>query len=122
MYIVSFNFILKYMRMFIAIRDRYLFIIRIIFRNQESFINYWDYHITLPASCETYMQVKMQQLEQNMEQKTGSKLGKGCIKAVYCHPVYLIWASLVVQLVNNLPVMQETLVQFLGWEDLLEKQ
>ena len=68
------------------------------------------------------MQVKKQQLEQNMEQKTGSKLGKGCIKAVYCHPVYLIWASLVVQLVNNLPVMQETLVQFLGWEDLLEKQ
>ena len=30
-------------------------------------------------------------------------------------------ASLIAQLVKNLPVMQETLVQFLGWEDPLEK-
>ena len=30
-------------------------------------------------------------------------------------------ASLIVQLVNNLPAMQETLVQFLGQEDPLEK-
>ena len=31
------------------------------------------------------------------------------------------WASLVVQLVKNLPGMQETWVQSLGWEDPLEK-
>ena len=31
------------------------------------------------------------------------------------------WASLVAQLVKNLPAMQETPVRFLGWEDLLEK-
>ena len=31
------------------------------------------------------------------------------------------WASLVAQLVKNLPAMQETLVQFLGWVDTLEK-
>ena len=31
-------------------------------------------------------------------------------------------ASLVAQLVKNLPTMQETLVQFLGWEDPLEKE
>ena len=31
------------------------------------------------------------------------------------------WASLVVQMVKNLPAMLETLVQFLGGEDLLEK-
>jgi len=30
-------------------------------------------------------------------------------------------ASLVAQLVKNLPAIQETLVQFLSWEDLLEK-
>ena len=36
------------------------------------------------------MQVKKQQLELNMEQQTGSKLGKEYIKAVYCHPAYLI--------------------------------
>ena len=35
---------------------------------------------------------------------------------------HLIYASLVAQLVNNLPAMQETLVQFLGQEDLLEKE
>ena len=31
------------------------------------------------------MQVKKQQLEPDMEQQTGSKLGKEYIKAVYCH-------------------------------------
>ena len=35
------------------------------------------------------MQVKKQQLEFDMEQWTGSKLGKEYIKAVYCHPAYL---------------------------------
>ena len=35
------------------------------------------------------MQVKKQQHEPDMVQWTGSKLGKECIKAVYCHPVYL---------------------------------
>ena len=37
----------------------------------------------LPASYETCMQVKKQQLELDMEQWTGSKLGKEYIKAVY---------------------------------------
>ena len=37
------------------------------------------------------MQVKKQQLEADMEQQTGSKLGKKYIKAVYCHPVYLTY-------------------------------
>ena len=35
------------------------------------------------------MQVKKQQLELNVEQWTGSKLGKEYVKAVYCHPAYL---------------------------------
>ena len=35
------------------------------------------------------MQVKKQQLEPDMEQWTGSKLGKEDVKAVYCHPAYL---------------------------------
>ena len=35
------------------------------------------------------MQVKEQQLELDMEQQTGSKLGKEYIKAVYCYPAYL---------------------------------
>ena len=32
-----------------------------------------------------------------------------------------MWASLIGQLVKNLPAMQEIPVRFLGWEDLLEK-
>ena len=32
-----------------------------------------------------------------------------------------MWASLVIQMVKNLPAMQETQVWFLGWEDPLEK-
>ena len=35
--------------------------------------------------------------------------------------VYLSWASLIAQLVKNLPALQETLVRFLYWEDPLEK-
>ena len=37
------------------------------------------------------MQVKMQQLQLDREQPTGSKLGKEYVKAVYCHPVYLTY-------------------------------
>ena len=38
---------------------------------------------------EIYMQVKKQQLAPDMEQQTGSKLGKEYVKAVCCHPAYL---------------------------------
>ena len=37
------------------------------------------------------MQVKKQQLELDMEQWIGSKLGKEYVKAVYCHPAYLAY-------------------------------
>ena len=37
------------------------------------------------------MQVKKQQLEPDKEQRTGSKLGKEYVKAVYCHPAYLTY-------------------------------
>ena len=36
--------------------------------------------------------------------------------------MYLKWASLLAQLVKNLPALQETWVQSLGWEDSLEKE
>ena len=48
------------------------------------------------------MQFKKQQLEPDMEQQTGSKLGKEYVKAVYCHPVYLT-------------CMQSTSCEMLGW-------
>ena len=48
------------------------------------------------------MQVKKQQLEQDMEQRTGSKVGKEYIKVVYCHPAYLTY-------------MQSTSWEMLGW-------
>ena len=35
------------------------------------------------------MQDKKQQFELDLEQQTGSKMGKEYIKAVYCHPAYL---------------------------------
>jgi len=37
------------------------------------------------------MQVKKQQLEPDMGQLAGSKLGKKYDKAVYCHPAYLTY-------------------------------
>ena len=39
------------------------------------------------------MQVKKQQLELDMEQQSGSKLGKEYVKAVYCHPAYLTYSE-----------------------------
>ena len=48
------------------------------------------------------MQLKKQQLELNMEQQTGSELGKEYVKAVYCHPAYLIY-------------MQSTPCEMPGW-------
>ena len=56
--------------------------------NCGKFFKRWEYQTTLPASWEIYMQVKKQQLELDME-RTGSKLGKEYIKAIYFHPTYL---------------------------------
>ena len=39
------------------------------------------------------MWVKKQQLEPYVEQQTGSKLGEEYLKAVYCHPAYLIYTQ-----------------------------
>ena len=39
------------------------------------------------------MQVKKWRLELDMEQQTGSKLGKEYVKAVYCHPAYLTYVQ-----------------------------
>ena len=48
------------------------------------------------------MQVRKQQLEPDVEEQTGSKLGKEYIKAVYCHSVCLTY-------------MQSTSCEALGW-------
>ena len=48
------------------------------------------------------MQIKKQQLELDMDQWTGSKLGKEYIKAIYCHPTYLTY-------------MQSTSSEMLDW-------
>ena len=48
------------------------------------------------------MQVRKQQLELDMEQQTGYKLGKEYVKAVYCHPAYLTY-------------MQSTSWEIPGW-------
>ena len=51
------------------------------------------------------MQVKKQQLEPDMEQQTGSKLGKKYVKAACCHPAYLTYK-------------QSTSCQMPGWMKL----
>ena len=43
------------------------------------------------------MQVKKQQLEPEMEQQTGSKLGKEYVKAVYCPLAYLTYAEYIMR-------------------------
>ena len=44
--------------------------------NRGKFLERWEYQTTLPASWETYVWVKKQQLEPDIEQRTGPKLGK----------------------------------------------
>ena len=60
---------------------------------------------TWPASWEICMQFRKQQLELDMKQWTGSKLGKEYIKAVYCYPAYLTY-------------MQSASCEMLGWMKL----
>ena len=63
----------------------------------------WDLvKTTWPASWETCIKVKKQQLELDMEQWTSSKLGKEYANAVCCHPAYLT-------------SMQSTSSEMLGW-------
>ena len=63
------------------------------------------YQTTWPDSWETCMQARKEQLELDMEQQTGSKLGKEHVKAVYCHPAYLTY-------------MQNISCEMLGWVKL----
>ena len=58
-----------------------------IMTNCGKFLKRWEYQ----TSWETCIQVKKQQLELDMEQRTGSKLGKEYIKVVYCYPAYLTY-------------------------------
>ena len=69
------------------------------------FLKRWEYQTTWPASWETCVQVKKQQLESDMEQHTGSKSGKEYDKAVYHHRAYLIY-------------MQSTSCEMPGWMKL----
>ena len=66
------------------------------------FFKRWEYQTTWPNSWETCMHIKKHQLEPDMEQWTGSKLGKEYVKAVYCHPAYLTH-------------MQNTSCEMRGW-------
>ena len=51
----------------------------------------WEYQTILAVSWKTCMQVKKQQLEQDMEQWIGSKLRKEYVKAIYCQTAYLTY-------------------------------
>ena len=68
----------------------------------RKFFKRWEYQTTLPASLEICIQVKKQQLEPDIKQRTGSKLGKEYFKAVYCHLAYLTY-------------MQSTSHEMLDW-------
>ena len=70
--------------------------------NCGKFWKRWEYQTTWSASWDICMQVRKQQLELDMEQQTGSQLGKEYIKVAYCHPTYLTY-------------MQSTSCEMPGW-------
>ena len=98
------------------------------------FFKRWEYQNTLPASWEICMQVKKQQLEPDMEQRTGSKLGKKYVKAVYCQPAYLTsmqstswetldcmstgWNQIARRNINNLRYADDTILMAESKEEL----
>ena len=51
----------------------------------------------LTCLWETCMQVKKQQLDLDMEQRTGSKMGKEYVKTVYRHPAYLTYVQYIMR-------------------------
>ena len=59
--------------------------------NYGKFWDKWEYQTTKPASWEICMQVRKQQLEQDIEEQTGSKQQEEYVKAIYCHPAYLTY-------------------------------
>ena len=71
--------------------------------NCGKFWKRWEYQTTWPASWETCMQVRKQQLELDMEQTDCFQIGKEYVKAVYCHPA-------------NLTYMQNTSWEKLDWK------
>ena len=81
------------------------------------------------------MQVKKQQLEPDIEKRTGSKLGKEYVKAVYCHSAYLTYVQstsckmpglrkhklesrLQGEIINNLRYADDTILMMESEEDL----
>ena len=70
--------------------------------NCGKFLKTWVYQTTFPASWETCMQAKKKQVEPDMEQLTGSKLGKEYIKVLHYHSAYLTY-------------LQSTWWKLLGW-------
>ena len=77
------------------------------------------------------MQIKKQQLEMDMEQHTGSKLGKEYIKAVYCHLAYLTYMhstsfklpgwmkhKLESRLLGEISITSDTLMIALLWQKM----
>ena len=57
----------------------------------QKFLKTWEHQTTWFASWEICMQFKKQQLELDMEQQTGFKLGKEYVEVVDCHPAYLTY-------------------------------
>ena len=70
--------------------------------NCEIFLKRWEYQTILTAFWETWLQVKNQQLEPDIEQWISSKSGKEYIKAIYCHLAHLTY-------------MQSTSYKMPGW-------
>ena len=72
--------------------------------------------------------LKILKVECHIIQQSQSRKDKKFNSKINVHPIFIAalftvaktWASLVAQLVKNLPAIQETPVQFLGWKDSLE--
>ena len=89
--------------------------------NREKFLKRWEYQTTWPTSSGFPDSSTGKESTCNAGDP-GSILGLGRSTGEGIgYPLQYSWASLVLQLVKNLPAVKETWVRSLGWEDPLEK-
>ena len=65
--------------------------------NCGKFLKRWEHQTTIPASWETCIQVKKQQLKLDMEQQTGSKSGKEYIKTILSPYLFNLYAEYIMR-------------------------
>ena len=89
--------------------------------NCGKFLKRWEYQTTLPTSWEICMQVKKQQLELDMEQQAGSKLGKSILSPCLfnVNTEYIMWNPRLAEAQAGVKVARRNIRNFRNVDDTI---